>query len=244
MNSSSNSIQTTEDFILTTEDSILKEVIIIVSYSLVGLFGCLTNLTNVVIFSDKKFKDKIFQYLFYHSLSELFYLLLVPFSLIHACMSTCKESLSKSFIANIILLYNTIYFTSCLAIFAIFLEVTISFQRYLVVSNSRFCGIIKNGSPRVISSFLLVLALIFYLPELINYRIIKYSAIPGLYTLKKAYKSKVYDYYVYMVLLTRGPISTLVLTLINSLTLVKFRKQMDKKKMIKNGGKFSFYIIV
>jgi hypothetical protein len=190
--------------------------------------GLLTNSINIIIFFNKKFKDKAFTYLLYHSISEFFYLLFVSLSVIPICDSFCEDS----FLSKFILVYTDSYFTSCLAIFAISIEITISLQRYLIVSNKRFCGIIKNGPPHKISCFLFILSLLYYSPVLIFCRI-KHSTIsPGKYQVVEI--SNVNSYFSFFALIFRGLICTLLLTFINFKTLIRFRKRMKIKAIINN----------
>jgi hypothetical protein len=209
-----------------------KEHYFVVFYFLpVIIFGVLTNLINIIIFSNKKFKDKTFTYLLYHSISEFLHLSLNCVSVIPYCGNYCSDSLTKSLLSKLILLCIDSYFTSCLAIFAIFIETTISFQRYLVVSNSTFCGVIKNGSPHKISIILFIISIFYYLPELIFHRINHSTLSSDVYDL--VLTNNIYSYFSYLAIIIRGPICTLLLTIISFLTLFKFRKQMEKKKIIK-----------
>jgi hypothetical protein len=194
-------------------------------------FGLLTHLINIIIFSDKKFKDSTFKYLLYHSICEFTYLTLASLTAISYCGSFCDDSFKESLLSKIIELYIDDYLTSSLAIFAVMIEIMISFHRYLIVSNSSFCGVIKNGSPLKITLLLFSLSLFFYLPVLIFFRIKQSATSAHIYQLVKI--SEIYSYFSYIVLAIRGPIFTLILTIINYFTLIKFKKQMVKKKTIK-----------
>jgi hypothetical protein len=209
-------------------------------------FGVITNLINIIIFSNKKFRDKTFTYLLYHSISEFVYLSLVCVTTIPYCASYCSDLFKSSLLSKLIILYIDSYFTSCLAIFAIFIEITISFQRYLVVSNSTFCGLIKNGSPHKISIFLFIISIVYYLPVLIFFRIKHSTLSSDVYELVQL--SSIHSYFSYMAIIIRGPICTLLLTIINFSTLVKFRKQMKKKAVIRSNSNiksniFNLYLI-
>jgi hypothetical protein len=197
--------------------------------------GVFTNLINAIIFSNKKFKDKTFTYLLYHSISEFFYLLLVGLSEIPYCGHYCSYLFKVSLLSQLVSLYIDTYFTSCLAIFALFIELTISFQRYLVVSNSTFCGLIKNGSAHKISIVLFIISIFYYLPDLICYSVKRSTMSPDVYELVRI-NYKIQSYFSYLAVIIRGPICTLLLTIINFLTLVKFRKQMKKKAVIRFGN--------
>jgi hypothetical protein len=213
----------------------------------IRLFGVITNLINIIIFSDKKFKNKTFVYLFYHSISEFVYLSLACLTSIPYCGTYCADSFKYSIISELIVLYIDYYFTSSLAIFALLVEITLSFERYLVVSNSPYCGIIKNGSPHLISSVLFLISLFYYSPVVIFYRVEQSIVLANIYKLVKI--SEIYSYFSYLALFIRGPVFTIILTVINYKTLVKFKEQMSRKKMIKleksnkNESKFSIHFI-
>jgi hypothetical protein len=200
-------------------------------YVPVELFGVLTNLINIIIFSNKTFKDKTFTYLLYHSISECTYLLLAYVTLISHCGNYCTYLFTKSLFIQLVKVYIDYYFTSCLAIFAIMLEITISLQRYLIVSNSTFCGLIKNGCPHKICLVLFIVSLFYYLPVLIFYRVVLLTTSPDVY--KPVLINDIYSYFSYTAIIVRGPICTLILTIINFSTLIKFRNQMKRKAVIK-----------
>jgi hypothetical protein len=198
----------------------------------IRIFGVLTNFINIIILRDKKFKDKTFKYLFYYSISEFVYLFFLCILTIPYCGNYCYDSLKYSLISQLLRLYIDQYFTSCLAVFSITIEITISLQRYLIVSNKNFCKMIKDGSPLKISCFLLLLSLLFYLPIAIIEKVKRKYPNKNLYELDMG--GEVDQYYTYVTVIIRGPIFTLVLTFINLLTLIKFKEQMYKKTAIKS----------
>jgi hypothetical protein len=145
------------------------------------------------------------------------------------CGNFCKDSVKYSLVAILFQLYIDIYLTSCLAIFAIMLEITISFQRYLVVSNRNILNFLKTKSPTIISSVLFILSLLIYLPAIINFRIACQSN--GLYTITSKYDN-IYKIYVFIIFIFRGPFCTVISSIVNLMTLVKFRNQMKIKALI------------
>jgi hypothetical protein len=200
--------------------------------TLITIFGVLTNFINIIIFSDKKFKDKTFTYLLYFSISEFLYQFLLILSTITFCGNYCSDSFRYSLIPQLIKLYSDEFLTSCLAIFSISIEITIVFLRYLVVSNKSFCKIIKE--PFKFSIILFFISFLFYSPIIIAERIIKKYADQNIYHVVNTMDGKLYRYYSYITVIIRGPICTMLLTVINLITLINFRKQMDKKKAIRS----------
>jgi hypothetical protein len=216
------------------------------SYSLlifvlpIRIFGTATNLINVIIFSSKKFKDKAFLYLLYHSLAEFVYLLLESILSVPYCGHYCKDSIKYSLFAKILQIYVDEYLTSCLAILAILIEITVSFQRYLVVSNIDFCKIIKNGSPHLITIVLFFVSLLHYLPTIINFRVEKNPNKSNIYQVKTTIDGQIYKYFILVIIIIRGPIFTFIFTIISLFTLVKFKKQMKRKILITKSIKSKF----
>lgn len=206
----------------------------------IRIFGSITNLINAIIFRNKEFKDNVFKYLLINSISEFIYLFILNLTVFSYCGSFCGPNIRESFYAKFILLYIDIYITSCLAMFSIFIELTVSLQRLLVVSNLNICKIIKQGSPYLVMSILLIISLITYLPFIITQKISRISFSnettenTNYYEIKKIIKSNFNSYYGVFITVFRGPVCTFFLTIINLRTLIKFKKQMQRKQLIKS----------
>jgi hypothetical protein len=119
--------------------------------------GLLTNIINIIVFSNKRLRnDKLNQYLLVHSITYFFYLLFCFFSFMIRCQ-TLWAKMYELYIFN--------YFTSSLAIFCVLIELFISIERYLIVSNrkpirDRFIR------TRTLLTSLFVFSILFYLPNL------------------------------------------------------------------------------
>jgi hypothetical protein len=215
-----------------------ENLISLVFYIPLGIFGSFQSLINIIIFSNKKFKDKIFRYFLYHSMSEFVYLLSEILFFVSYCGQFCSDEYNYSFMVKVIQVYLDFYFTSFLAFFGIMIEITISFQRYLVVSNRTFCKIIRN--PLLVTILLFIISSVLYAPILINFRIIRLYDDLAFYDYIQIVDQTLYKYYFLFISTVRGPIFTIMLTIVNLLTLVKFKKQMNKKRIIINskGSKF------
>ncbi len=124
------------------------------------VFGFLTNLTNIAVLLNPKMKDISFKYILATCLSDLLYLALEGYSFIELC-SDCP--LYNSYFTQVYIIFIDNYFTSCLAIFSIFTDITLSLIRYSVLKNKVF---LKSISYYLVIGFLFVLALIYYTPVL------------------------------------------------------------------------------
>lgn len=129
------------------------------------LFGCFTNLINIAVLLNSKMKDITFKYILATSLSDLVYLFLCSYSFIEIC-SDCP--LHNSYFTQIYIIFIDSYFTSCLAIFVIFIDIAISLIRYSVLKNKTY---LQSLNYYLVILFLFLLALIYYLPVLFFYEI-------------------------------------------------------------------------
>jgi hypothetical protein len=63
----------------------------------------------------------------------------------------------------------SVYFTSSLALFSILIDINLSLQRYLIISNSRLSKVFKI---KVVAPVCFAFAVVFYTPELFFYEIV------------------------------------------------------------------------
>jgi hypothetical protein len=227
----------------------------------VTIFGTFTNLVNIIIFSHKTFKDKIFTYLLFHSTAEFLYLFMMNFIPFPYCGVYCDFTVRNSRISILIELVIDDYLTSCLAIFNILLEVFISLQRYSLLSSIscfRFNFLNMNSSPYYVLIIIGIISLLYYLPIFLIFEIsqIDDTMIPNRlkmngekYFVKTSTQfsiehESVQEYFEFIVNFFRGPVCMAMLTLINLLTLLKFRKQIKKKIKIKSNYTLIFSISI
>jgi hypothetical protein len=203
----------------------------------VGLFpficiiGMITNGLNCKIFYNLKAKENVlFIFLLASSIVDFFYLFGVILVAIPNCGNYCSPEFKKNYLSQWIRLYISDYFTSCLAIFNIFIDLTVSFQRYIIIKNDNRFNIIKK---RRIIFFLLILSLVYYSPELIFKKIVKINE-----SNQTAYKvvSTNFENKFHVLKpiqislqLIRGPLSLIVLVLINVLTWYGFKSFIATK---------------
>jgi hypothetical protein len=202
------------------------------------IFGCITNAINISVFMNSKFKDKIFDYLLLMSMSEFIYLLLIifmaiPFA-IYGSIDSGKFTMYYKF-------YVDDYFTSCLAIFNLFIEISISFHRYLIVSNKKFCSLLRNRSPYLVSFILFTISIIFYSPEVIL-REINFNYTTNIHKIKE--RSTYHRYFNSILQFFRGPICFVGLFTINLMTLSKFQAQMKSKNRMRRNAPKGILILI
>jgi hypothetical protein len=213
--------------------SIIEIQAIIINLAL--FFGLITNLINMIIFSNKCFREKIFRYLIVHSISETLYFFFTILLFFPYCVWICPKEISSSYFSNMIILYIDKYLTSVLALFSLMIEMKITIQRYLVVKNEKIVSSI-NYLKQV--GIIFTISSIVYMPELFFNKIIKLQVnqteSKHFYRVTKTDHGIKYNgTYSMVVNLIRGPIFVSVLTIFNLLTIIKFRKQMETKKLIK-----------
>jgi hypothetical protein len=180
------------------------------------VLAILTNFLNILIFSKKDFKDNIFKYLLIYSISEFCYSLMITI-MININSKSLLKTLADYFISNFV--------TSSLGLYVVLIDVLISLQRYLIIANSNRFNFIKNGSPLITQTVLLIVSILFYIPELIFYKIVKDNDAYNLINRD----SNNYRFYFLTVNIVRGPILLIIISIINSISLYQFRVQMKNK---------------
>jgi hypothetical protein len=140
-------------------------------FPIISVFGIITNLINILVFSHKELRsNNLFVYMLFYSIADFFYLLQVFFIWIARCASYCPGGLNITFIGTFYNLYSWNYLTSVLAIFAIFMEISISFTRFTIVANYKWCS---ELSAYIVCACLFPIALIYYLPSVLAKKIVK-----------------------------------------------------------------------
>lgn len=118
------------------------------------IFGLITNSLNIIVFLNKKMKDPSFKYMLCISISDFIYLgLLIFMPFIHNIKSK-EADLYKTYIQD--------YFTSCLSMIGLFSEITLSIQRYLILTNT-----IYSVNAKLLIFFLILVSFLYYSPILI-----------------------------------------------------------------------------
>ena len=106
-------------------------------------FSMLASLINLVVFANKNLRENHFTYncLLCMSISDLSYssLLIIWQYLSRFCQrSPLQCGSSAQYFSQIWSIAILDYFTSCLAIFSIFLEIFLTIQRYFLITNRKY----------------------------------------------------------------------------------------------------------
>jgi hypothetical protein len=145
----------------------------------------LTNLLNINVLSKLKSVDRIYNYMYLKSITNTFYLLICFFAFLYKCGNFCE--LESNFLVRLYQFYLSLYASSCLAMFDLLIEIIISFNRYLTISNSKW---FKNVHVNLVVYPCLLFSFIFYLPRLFFYQIKVSNSINS--TLEFGYESEYY----------------------------------------------------
>ena len=196
---------------------------------IISSFGAISNLINVIIFLNPKLKNQTYRLMLIISIANFFYLFFCAFQIISDC-GDCI--ISKSYLSKLYDLCIGDYLSSCLAIFIIFIEITISVKRYMILSNSlRFQTIPIN----FIIIILFSISILFYLPVLYLKNVqeinansttneMVYKLIPSEFGKSSFGKS------IPIILASiRLFLATIVMSTLNILTTIKFRKRLKLK---------------
>ena len=199
------------------------------------MFGSLTNLVNILIFLDSSLKDKVFRYLLMISINDFLYFSLTTLVFILRVVK------NFSYISMLLELYSDTYFTSCLAIYKILIELVISLDRYFILCNKR---LLKENSHKIVLPALLVISLAFYSPVLLMYDIKLESNSTTDYSLvgNNFYKSLTGETLLKIIWVSRAFVSSILLLIINIIASIKLNKISEKRMKMKS-SKLIFYLI-
>lgn len=121
-------------------------------------FGILTNLINTLVFANrKKLKNQNYVYMLSNSIVNLIYLIISLMGSFFTNCSVCDSS--TTYFATLYSIGAIYYFTSCLAIFRILVEIVLSANTYCILTNSTW---LSKLSPKLVLPILFVVALLVY----------------------------------------------------------------------------------
>ena len=170
-----------------------------------------------------------------NSITELLYLLINALTIIIQCGSLC-ETVYKSFFGPLFTIYISSFFLGVLIIFNILIEIYLSFQRLMILSNRSF---LKKVPVLLVLFVLFTISFIYNIPNLISQRIAAVpTSTPGVYTYMAVTTDFGYSNLASVlkqimkylrIFLTLG-----VLLVLNILTAYKSRQHFMKKSQMKN----------
>lgn len=195
---------------------------------MLNFFGSVTNIINMSVFLNKNLKDSVYKYMLGISFIDFVYITLVGFEIAYRCGSSCDYR----FYDYSTQLYELIiidYFTSCLALTNILIELYLSVDRLFLLSNSKFLH--KKPTKLIILMFLII-SLFFYMPTLFLKKIIK---ITGKHhtVLSNFGKSNMGKLVPGILSGIRLFFAIFFLSVVNTITFIKFRKRLFCKMSLK-----------
>ena len=132
------------------------------------VFSLTTNAINILVFYKIKSRNVIYKYMFANSLVDEAYLLCVSFIFLVRCGQFCE--IRHSYMAQFYAHYIYMYAANSIALFSIFLEISILVQRFYTLNNKTF---FKNINKKLVFFSLFVLSFIYYVPQLSTFEIKK-----------------------------------------------------------------------
>ena len=212
------------------------------------VFGFITNLTNIAVFLNPKMKDVSFKYLLAISISDFLYVCLLSYSYIEICTECPFYNLYST---QFYLFYIKQYLTSCLAIFCILTDITLSLLRYLVLKNKTY---LKSVNYFKIIGFIILISLIYYTPLLffkniisINQSMNSTTEVIDAYILKRnSLGLSLYGTVTPIILQTiRIILAMIFLFGINIMNVIEFRKRFSNRIRIHaSNNPESMYILI
>jgi hypothetical protein len=196
------------------------------------IFGFLTNLTNIAVLLNPKMKDISFKYILATSISDLIYLILESYSFFVLCTDCPLHNTYFTQFYDFIIFH---YIIPCMAVFCILTDITLSLIRYSVLKNKNY---IQSKNFYLVIGFLLVLSFLFYSPVLFFKKIIPIQLINLTeitlttdYTQEKTNLGFTLYATITPILLQtiRGLLAMFVLTGINIMNVIEFRKRYSKR---------------
>jgi hypothetical protein len=208
---------------------------------LICIIGVFTNIINIIVFMDKKLKDPSYKYMLLLAINNTIYLFMLVFIVFIKCGTVCDVQFAHFYSTNFYVFYFLDYFTSCLAINGILIELILSLQRLCLsfqAMKSRFLKLFHE-SFETFALVLFLFSFFYYAPILFLKKIVPFktnnSSIVH-YRLEETELGKsVYGKVVLITLsIIRLCLATVVLLAINLLTTCKFNRYMTKKTSIFN----------
>ena len=213
---------------------------------LICVISMATSLINIAVFGALKTKNIIYKFMFYNCTCDLAYLLSVTFVFIMRCGQFCE--IKDSYIAKFYHHYVFIYIANSLALYGIFMEIAISTQRIIFLTNK---SLSKRLNLNVLLGILLVFSFVFYIPHIFAFEIkavyrnetsttTKANAthsVPKLVYIRENVtpdKSLAFRMFIGMQVVLRLILIVCLIFTLNYLTYYLFSKQADKKRELKN----------
>lgn len=210
--------------ISSNEDSII-DFVYTFPIPAVCFFGILANALNILILKDSSLKIIIYKYLLIHAISNFIYYIIVFFIFLSRCGSYC--TIGHSFLSQfyLYLFYN--YIKNIASSFSLLIELLVSLQRLLFVSNVQYFKFKKIYS---ISVILVLVSIIINLPFFLSKKLkfnLHYSVV-----LNEFGKSELGKWLVISIPTIKGLLIINAILVTNFLTVAKLKKRIEIKKTL------------
>jgi len=191
------------------------------------VFGMITNLLNIIIFSNIKMKKPTFKLMLAMSINDLIYLALCfPLSIFFC--KNCRIKFTDEY--SIYLLYIDDYFTSSQAIFCILIEIVLSVDRYKIITSKKYVQKFSYNPEIILVG---IISALYFLPVIFFQ--IRYECSPNIVILE--YKSSLFRSLSLILTMIRLILGVILLSIINFINLAKFSKMFREKALRKNEPK-------
>jgi hypothetical protein len=195
-------------------------------------FGTIANFINICVFLNPKLKDLSYTYMIAISSANLAYQGLLFVSTFFSICLICPTY--QSYFSALYSLAIGLYFTSCLAIFRIAVEVTLSLHTYCVLTN-RTNWITTRFSSKIILTSLFVASVLIYGQVPFANSIVATNTTELVVT----YATQTNDFgnsvlgktIAIVNTSTRLSLAVIVLTIVNVLNLIEFRKRFKSRRV-------------
>ena len=212
------------------------------------LYGLITNIMNVIVFSQKdKLKNKIYRYFLWHSIVDIFYLAICFIRFI--IKSDGLHSIHHSYWTQVFDAYAYKYLTSSLAILMILVELIIAIKRLFIITNAH---VTFKLSLRTVFWAVTIVAFCSYLPFGMMLRVVdenncnitielyecqNASTSISKYVITMAYspRSSFHKNFYSCITIFRGILAPVLLLVINIIIIIKFRKVFKRKRWLTDG---------
>lgn len=206
---------------------VVKEVL----FNCLRVLAILTSILNIIVFLNPMLKDSTYRLLLISSVNDLVYSLMVAVLFLireSFCVLFCSPN--SQYLRCLLHIIIEDYFTSCLFMINILIELLQSFKRLFVISNK------KNFQHFSMSSAMIAIFLIsftFYSPVIFLNRI-GYANTTNEYIVEPTDfgHTKFGRLIPFFLSLIRLVLATLILFAINILTFVRFRKYFNRKSFL------------
>ena len=198
------------------------------------IFGVLTNTINAAVFIHRKMKDISFKYLFIMSLAEVIYLGFYIMQFMTSC-NHCDIELVRSYSFQVYHVYIMSISGKTVSLFIILCEIFLSLQRYMVLLNKKY---LKPTSHYYLLFGLLIISFMFHSPEIFMKRIVSIENSSRNVTVE-GYKNENNDFgnsttgktIVVSIIFSRTVLISVVMPIINLLSLYEFRKRYNREEI-------------